>query len=294
VTIGRQSARSAPLTAKSAEAKSRGLTGPPRGAHAHEVHAISSGRNASACAYSPERALAAEMASAKQTLHRSIQVAAMFTAIGLSGRGKLEAVPVDNRYWFAKLYENITYNEILACRKFTLPAFVLHFIPVFYDMYYQALMADLKGQSNKVSPHWRAYFKVASSQDGGITDSIIAGVSAHINGDMEEALVQAYLSYISKYSRPKQFDLHYPDFFLYNRPVFEKVTADFFTDLSRTTFPGPVEQGQFAMGVGSQPHTVGPFKFSLAGIVLGKSLDVDEVYEWRQHAWERARRRIGK
>jgi uncharacterized protein DUF5995 len=250
------------------------------------------------CAYTPEGAFAAEMALAKQTLHKSVQVSRMFTELGLTARGKLEQVSVDNRFWFAKLYENITYNEILAGRKFTYPAFLFHFIPVFYDMYYQALMADLKGESSKVSPHWKAYFKITSRGDvdgwSAITDSIVAGVSAHINGDMEEALVRAYLSYVSKYCRPKQFDLHYHDFFSEsNRKVFDKVVADFFIDLSRTTFPGPVDQGQFAMGVGSQPHAIGPFKFHLADIVLGKSLDLDEVWEWRNQAWGRARRRIG-
>ena len=227
----------------------------------------------------------------------------MFTTMGLSASGKYEQVAVDNRFWFAKLYEDITYYEILECRSFEYPDFVLHFIPVFYDLYYDSLMADVKGQADKVSPQWRDCFKVASMRDSNssyvgymdeITRNIIAGVSAHINGDMEEALVRAYESYVSKYKRPKQFYLHHRDFFLYNRPIFERVKAEYFIDLSRTTFPGSPDWGQFAMGAASEKHSIGPFKFSLDQLVLGETLNVDEIYQWREKAWNRARVRIGK
>lgn len=190
--------------------------------------------------------------------------------------------PISNLYWFAELYEIITGEELLAARqgKFEHPSFVLHFIPIFYDMYYDSLQAFEKGDLSKVSPLWQRHFKTATESSAGdlsaITASVETGVEAHIKGDMSEALVRAFQSYVKKYCLAgASLDDYKKDFFETNKKVFEGVQREFLLRLAaKGPFPGPVDINAPVIGTGQR--------------ITGIGLSVDTVYEWRRKAWESA------
>jgi hypothetical protein len=184
----------------------------------------------------------------------------------------------------------ITYYEISEIRRFEHPAFVLHFMPIFYDLYHKSLQHFWNKEASKISPLWANHFRVAgrpswnsaSEFANQVLQGIVTGVIAHIQGDMAEALEQAYRSYTSKYCLSNlRFDDFRQDFFENNRPIFEKVQAAFFLELSRRgPFPVRPEVGQFLIGTGAQ--------------LIGGGLDIDEVYRWRAEAWEIAKKRLGQ
>jgi hypothetical protein len=93
-----------------------------------------------------------ELTAAQQTLRRSAEVSQMFCR-NLGALAPIAVPPfgahfgrrpgtvasvLDHKYWFAKLYELMTYYEIRERGRFFYPGFVMYFIPVFYDMYYTA------------------------------------------------------------------------------------------------------------------------------------------------------------
>jgi hypothetical protein len=196
---------------------------------------------------------------------------------------------LDDKYWFAKLYELITYHEILRADGLQYPGFLLHFMPVFYNMYSDALDDFQNGNTGRVSGLWLAHFRSAARPDvssfsawqRGVQNSIITGVRAHIQGDMATALERAYRSYVAKYCLTNvPFDSFRVDFFERNRPVFNEVQASFFLELSRMgPFPVRPEVGQAIIGVGAQ---------------VSGGLDLDEVFRWRGTAWAEAKRRLGQ
>lgn len=247
---------------------------------------------APSCPYSSKDALKIELQAARDTLGLSAHVAKSFlrTVGALDARGRFTETIIDNKYWFAKLYELITYYEISEIRRFEHPAFVLHFIPIFYNLYHKSLQHFWNKEVSKISPPWANHFRVAgrpswnsvSGFTNQVLQSIVTGVMAHIQGDMADALEQAYRSYVSKYCLPNiRFDDFRKDFFENNRPIFEMVQGAFFLELSRRgPFPVRPEVGQFIVGTGSQ--------------LIGGGLDIDEVYRWRAEAWDIAKKRLGQ
>jgi hypothetical protein len=269
------------------------------GAYA-EAPAIDRGRAASGpqrpvaptCAHDYRDALRIEFAAARETLSLSAIVARNFvrTVGALSARGRFIPTIIDNKYWFAKLYEYITYEELAAVRQFRHPAFVMHFIPIFYGLYYDAVKNWLDGKRNVVSGLWKLHFTAADRPDNssigawtsGLRSSIVTGVTAHIKGDMATALERTYRSYVSKYcpSPAPRFDEFRSDFFEVNRSVFDRAKADFLLEAARFSFlPVGPELGQFLFAVGEP---------------LVGGLNVDEVYRWRDQVWTEARRRLGQ
>ena len=243
--------------------------------------------NGGGCRYRIADALAIEREAARRTLAVSADVARRFirTLGALSARGRFIPTIIDNKYWFAKLYEMITYEEIAAIGNFQQPAFVMHFIPVFYNLYLRAL--DNPGAAHAL---WTRHFTAAARPDNssisawmdGVRNSIVTGVTAHIQGDMATALEQAYRSYVAKYclSPPPPFDQFRPDFFGRNRIVFQRAEASFLLHASQfSPFPVGPEFGQYLFAVGAR--------------VTG-SLDLDEVFRWRESAWSEAKRRLGQ
>jgi hypothetical protein len=221
------------------------------------------------CAYDINNALEIEREAARRTLALSASVANRFirTLGGLSARGRFIPTILDNKYWFAKLYEYITYFEAADAPKFRHGAFVMHFIPIFYGLYFQAL------------EDWTSSIMRWAS---GVQSSIVSGVTAHVQGDMATALEQAYRSYVAKYclSPPPRFDEFRHDFFEGNRIVFERAKAAFLLHLSQH---GPLPVGP----------EIGQFLFA-QGEPLAGGLDVGEVYRWRDVAWSTAKRRLGQ
>src|SRR5262249_12241647 len=144
----------------------------------------------------------------------------------------------DHKYWFAKLYELMTYYEIGGHEKFAYPGFILHFIPVFYDLYYNALQSFLAGDYKPVSPLWMLHFSglmghLSPTALNSVLFSVVTGVSAHVQGDMANALEAAYRTWSAK---PKPaFAALYDDFFPRSRPIFEVGKANFFLDVGQKT-----------------------------------------------------------
>jgi outer membrane protein OmpA-like peptidoglycan-associated protein len=247
-------------------------------------------QQAAAGCVAQSNALANERDAARRTLAKSAAVARRFivTVGAVGARGRFVPTILDNKYWFAKLYELITYHEIGEGGRMAHPAFVFHFMPIFYDMYSDALDAFQRGDLGKVSPLWQQHFRAAarpdvssfSSWQRGIQTSINTGVAAHIQGDMGTALERAYRSYTAKYCLPRpHFDTFRPDFFENNWPIFQRVQADLFLDLARFgPFPVRPEVAQALIGAGAQ----------IAG-----GLDLNEVFKWRAAAWATAKRRLG-
>lgn len=242
----------------------------------------------------------AELSKAKETLLLSRRVADDYVrSLGalapknlilpahLGTRTGFQKTVLSDRYWFAKLYELITYFEIRDRGKFTHPGFVMHFIPVFYDMYYQALRSsENRGGRSKVSALWKRHLEEvreggrpvpAGSMDG-VMRSIVTGVTAHIQGDMAAALETAYTTWKAG-PKPAFADLK-ADFFEKNRPTFDAAKAAFFLDLQdKGPFPFRPEVGQMLIGVGEK--------------VINGGLDIDEVYKWRETAWNAVVTKLG-
>jgi hypothetical protein len=159
-----------------------------------------------------------------------------------------------------------------------------------YDLYLKALDNFQAGNTSAVNVLWNVHFQRAARPDvtsirawmNGVRDSIVTGVTAHIKGDMAIALERAYRSYVRKYclSSSPRFDELKPDFFALNRKVFERSQASFLLHLSQLgPFPVGPEWGQFLFARGQ----------GFAG-----GLDLNEVFDWREVAWQTAKRRLGQ
>ena len=240
-----------------------------------------------------------ELGEARGTLSLSRRVASSFVAqegalapiivppiplqAHIGRRPGFQATILDDKYWFAKLYELITYYEVRDCEKFDNPGFVMHFIPVFYGLYHGALQNYQNG--GKVSQLWRTHMdglreKGEPIEPGtmeGAKFSIRTGVAAHVQGDMSIALETAYRTW--KADPKPSFGSLRNDFFDRNRPIFNAAKAAFFIDLNdKGPFPFRAEVGQLIIAQGEP--------------IAGGGLSVDEVYLWRATAWNQAAARL--
>jgi Family of unknown function (DUF5995) len=225
-----------------------------------------------------------ELKEASRIRQQSVNVAQrFFGTVGAVGRtGRHIPTIIDTKYWFAKLYEITTGFEINAARDFQQPGFVLHFIPIFYNMYNRALDAWPAG-GPAVSPLWRVHFMNTGRPDAGlfswaagVETSITTGTIAHVRGDMSLALESAYRSYVSKYC-------------LNPAPPFDTYKQDFMS-------MGAVF-GQARLAARSLLASLGPIPE--AGVkfgdeVLGVGLSQSQVEQWRVEAWADAKQRLGQ
>src|SRR5436309_12254625 len=114
-----------------------------------------------------------EYQEARDTLQLSARTAAAYVAqLGalapilipplpaatLGRRPGFQATVLDQKYWFAKLYEIVTYNELGYSTHTRYPGFSLHFMKVFYGMYYGALQNFLILKFASVSSFWMTHF----------------------------------------------------------------------------------------------------------------------------------------
>lgn len=226
-----------------------------------------------------------ELTAARRTLWRSTEVANSFTVFGLTGRRRFERVPAEGYFWFSKVYEIITYEELAAVNESRdFPAYMLTFIPIFYELYDQALQRHLSRRSG-VPSHWQVHFDIAGATNERSIDldqvvkCVVSGVKAHIQGDMTAALVGAYRQYRARYpSIAPEFDEIYPDYFQRDPVVFERVPARFFMYLSTLALPvGSVEIGQYLFGAGNE---------------LIRGLPIKDIVAWRDVAWNAARTQL--
>lgn len=262
------------------------LAGRGRGDYRDGVIFLPPGRAAAPktppCAFDIQRAVELESRAAANIRTLSAQVASDFLrtvgAVGRTGRN----IPTisDNAYWFAKLYEIVTIQEIAESRNYRQPAFVLHFIPVFFDLYYQALQNWMNGNRAAVSRLWTIHFSNTGRPNmssvlgwaSGVEFAVVSGVTAHVRGDMPIALERAYRSYTAKYclDPPPAFDEFRADFFAMGM-VFGRARTAL---LSHVAQLGPVPDAAVAIGE------------RLGG------LDTADVERWRKEAWAEAQRRI--
>jgi OmpA family/Family of unknown function (DUF5995) len=289
------SAASVAVTVESSgetQLKDRGPTEPERARNRRVEVFLPGTPPLPACRFDIRNAPVIEREAARRTLALSADVASRFirTLGALGARGRFIPTVIDNKYWFAKLYEFITYYEIGEARGFRHSAFVLHFIPIFYDLYYQALENWTAGRRGAVSSLWINHFTRAGRPDNSsitrwaseVRVSIVTGVTAHVQGDMATALERTYRSYVAKYclASPPPFDEFRRDFFEANRILFDRAKAAFLLHLSQL--------GPFPVG-----PEIGQFLFAQGEPLMG-GLDIDEVYRWREVAWADARRRLGQ
>jgi hypothetical protein len=122
-------------------------------------------------------------------------------AATLGRRPGFQMTILDHKYWFAKLYELVTYQELDYSRTTQYPGFSWHFMKVFYGMYYNALQNFFKENFTLVSSLWLNHFQGLRTPDnapvepysvGAIEHSVLTGATAHIQGDMPIALANAY------------------------------------------------------------------------------------------------------
>lgn len=227
-------------------------------------------------------ALPAELAAAESTLRRSIEVR--------------ESLRADKCYWFAFLYYHITDQEIRRRGQFKYPAFVLHFIPLFYDMY--AVNAEKYAQTGKagmnaLKPNWQGHFSFGGTPTDSIknqkmflndaTSVIGSGVNTHIFDDMPIALERAYRTYTAIYcTNDRPFDAYKSDFFdAKSRELFAAVRTALVSDLVN-----------FGMGFGMARRPVNPEFAAAAAEKLGIGLNIDEIFSWRDVAWGKAKQAI--
>ena len=166
--------------------------------------------------------LAAELPLAKQTAKEATEMANRYTMIAHTGRGTLERVPDDDKYWFARLYDIVAYIEISEINECEHPAMVAHFIPIFFNLYRKSIESFEKGDYANVPPHWMSHCKLLEKNRlerrtpiFGAMDSIVSGATAHIQGDIHMAFVQAYKSFTNKYcsDNPPPLDYFRGSFF---------------------------------------------------------------------------------
>ena len=111
----------------------------------------------------------------------------------------------------------------------------------------------------------------------GAKHSIQTGVAAHVQGDMAIALDAAYRSWTP--SQKPAFEALKKDFFEKNRRTLDASKAAFFLDLNeKGPFPFRPEVGQLIIATGEG--------------VAGGGLSVEEVYRWRETAWNQAAARL--
>jgi hypothetical protein len=84
----------------------------------------------------------------------------------------------DLPYWFAELYYYITFYEIQDRSVFSHPAFVMHFIPIFYDMYAGPAQQYAKsGATGTAESAWKAMVAALPGAAAGAVAGWAAGMA---------------------------------------------------------------------------------------------------------------------
>lgn len=236
-------------------------------------------------------ASAEEQREARETLELSTRIASGFVrqlgavapilippfpSATLGRRPSFQATVLDHRYWFSKLYELVTYEEIQYSMRTEYPGFSLHFIKVFYRLYLTALRGE------RESSLWRTHFAgppasgnepVPPTSMYAIEYCVRTGAIAHIQGDMPVALVEAYRTWKANPKPPFQ-DLR-RDFIDQSDGAFRAAQARFYIEVNDKIFsPLRPEVGQLAAAM---YQTIGDVQPSLP--VIG---------QWRRDAWQQA------
>ena len=148
-------------------------------------------------------------------------------------------------------------------------------------MYYAALQGYLKEASNLVSPLWKIHFggppaltqPVEAASVEAVEFSVRTGATAHIQGDIPQALVKAYNTW--NIDPKPTFDALREDFIVKSESAFAKAQARFYVEVNDKTFsPFRPEVGQLGASYYQKVFDIQP------------SLPL--MFQWRRAAWNRA------
>jgi hypothetical protein len=208
----------------------------------------------------------------------------IFPAATLGRRPGFQATVLDQKYWFAKLYEIVTYNELSYSTHTNYPGYSLHFMNVFYRMYFDALENFSARKFGQVSSLWMTHFagpsdgdKVEADSKEAIQFSVRTGATAHIQGDMPLALADAYRTWGADPKPP--FGELREDFITKSRAAFVAAQGQFYIDVNDKTFsPFRPEVGQLGAAYYQALFNIQP------------SLPI--MFKWREDAWREAAKKL--
>ncbi len=137
-----------------------------------------------------DRELATELARRRLSLKRLEDVIQLMEHIQCTVRRD------DGIWWFTELYRRVTMAVDAACREtfFLHPAWMRELVLVFADLYFEALQLWLQGRRSECPPAWRVLFvrRFHIRRKGySPLQFALAGVNAHIQRDLGQAVVRA-------------------------------------------------------------------------------------------------------
>ena len=235
-----------------------------------------------------------ELVEARQTLVLSARTASRYVAqlgalapilippfpgAAMGRRPGFQATVLDQKYWFAKLYEIVTYQELGYSTHTQYPGFSLHFMKIFYGMYYGALQHFENDKFASVSPLWMTHFsgpddaELRPDSTDAVQFSVRTGAIAHIQGDMPVALATAYRTWNCS-PKPSFQDLR-DDFISKSEGAFTTAQARFYIEVNdKIASPMSPEMGQFGAAVYQSVFNIQPA--------------MPVMFQWRKDAWQKA------
>jgi hypothetical protein len=146
--------------------------------------------------------------------------------------------PMDNRYWFARVYSLVTEGELQEASSgaFFYPSYALQCVRYFDQIYQDNVKAADTGE--QVEAHWERAFEVCADEDGYVgpdildfltgdlyrsITSLVISMQAHIRYDLPRAEAWVFQSYYSHMDDAKMADFG-PDF-MSMMDVFERAAA---------------------------------------------------------------------
>jgi hypothetical protein len=238
---------------------------------------------------------ATELNEARQTLALSNNVASKFVrnlgAIApillfpnatLGRKPGFQMTVIDQIYWFAKLYALVSYEEIGYSTHTNYPGYSLHFMKVFYGMYYEAMQNFFAGKASNVPRLWFTHFSGPPSDNDSSVEptsmeavqfSVQTGATAHIQHDMPIALATAYQTWSVS---PK--------------PAFQELKADFI-EKSEGAFARA--QGAFYIEVNDKIASpvrpeIGQLGAAYYQAIFNIQPSLQVMFQWRRDAWQKA------
>ncbi len=145
-----------------------------------------------------------------------------------------EQLTGDGKYWFAKVYHNVTTNELrmIADGRYQEPLVKLRQVAAFHETYRTNLDRWLAGDHDAVEPNWHRAFTAAESMNGGswfrprsleILKAVLPSLQAHIRFDLPRAIADVYEQHYAGQGR--SLDEFSQDFFDM-QPVFDVASSE--------------------------------------------------------------------
>ncbi|MGA8115830.1 MAG: DUF5995 family protein [Actinocatenispora sp.] len=164
----------------------------------------------------------------------------------------------DGKYWFARVYHNVTTNELrmVAEGRYDDPLVKLRQVAAFHETYRQNLDGWLSGDHDSVEPNWRRAFAAAESMNGGswfrprsleILKAVLPSLQAHIRFDLPRAIADVYERYYADEGRPLA---EFAEDFFDMQPVFDVAAAELSGEIKAQSWPTDPGRLDLAQQVG--------------------------------------------